>query len=92
MDPPHAHDFGQFSGWHDPEEVDVLREEAADAVSSLKVFLASSYLPHIMDLRAHEVSRGSHFPEGTRGVVQPLMLIIRPMGLVIVSPSCSDEF
>ena len=69
MDPPQAHVFGWFGTQHTPKEVDVLRGSFGHAVSSPEVFLASPHLPHLMDLRAHEVIRGSHFLEGRKEAV-----------------------
>ena len=45
MDPPQAHNFGQFGGQHDPKESDVLRGSLGHAVSGFKVFLVSPTLP-----------------------------------------------
>ena len=91
MEPPQVHDLAWFSGWHNPKEVDVLGASLGCAVSSPEVFLAGSHLPHLMDLRAHEVSGGSHVPEDRREVILPLVLIVRPVSLVVIPPSCSEE-
>ena len=66
---PQAHDRGQFGGSHDPKEADVLGRSFGHVVSSPEVFLVAPYLLHLVDLRAHEVSRGSHVPEGRREVI-----------------------
>ena len=44
-------------------------------MSNLEVLSASPRLPDLMDIRAHEASRGGHLLEGVGEVMGPLMVI-----------------
>ena len=56
--------------------MDVLWRTFCCVVSDPEVLLASQHLLDLMDIRAHEASRGGHLFEGVGEVVLPRMVVV----------------
>ena len=86
--------LGDFSGWHDPEEADVLGGSLGHMVSSLEVSLTCPHFLHLADLWSCEASRSSHLLEGRGHVLGTFVVIVRVAGLVahLAALTSSESF
>ena len=72
--------------------MDVLWGFFCHVVSDWEVLLASPYLLDLMDIRAHEASRGGHVLEGVGDIVGLLVVRVGAAYFEICPPSHLDKF